>query len=401
MNESLFILILGILIVISIFMSSYLQRVGIPSLVGFILLGFMIRVVGEPLEFLSIYSREIFRVLGDLGVICLLFRIGLESDLRNLLQQLRHASVIWACNVAFSGLVGFTASYWLLGQRFVPSLFIGTAMTATSVGVSVDTWREAGALKSGYGKILIDVAEMDDISGVVVMALLFSIAPVLREGGDAILFGKMATTLGLTIAKLIGFGVFCFVFSRFLERRFTGFIKKMEQGPGPMISIAGTAIIMSALAGLLGFSVAIGAFFAGLVFSSDPKAVKMDTVFESVYELFVPFFFINIGLSMKPGVFVVALWIGLFLTLFAVVGKLVGTGIGMRLFTGWRGTLLLGMSMIPRAEISMIIIQKGLSLGDWAMPHKLFGSMIVVSTLTCLAVPILLRRLLVHWKVAS
>jgi len=398
MNEALFILILGTLIVMSVFASSCLKRAGIPSLVGFILLGVAIRVVGDPAGFLSTRSEEIFKLLGRLGVICLLFRVGLESDIKSLLRQLRHASVIWACDVAVSGFVGFAASHWLLGMHFVPSLFIGAAMTATSVGVSVDTWRGAGALESRRGKLLIDVAEMDDISGVVVMALLFSIAPLLKTGGESFLLGRVAKTLGFTIVKLFGFGAFCFIFSRFLEQRFTGFIRKMEHRPGPMISIAGTAIIMAALAGLLGFSVAVGAFFAGLVFSRDPKAVKMDTAFDSVYALFVPFFFIHIGLSMKPGVFLDALWIGLFLVLFAAAGKLVGAGGGTRLFTGWRGTLLVGMSMIPRAEIAMIIVQKDLSLGDWAMPHELFGGMIVVSMLSCLGVPVLLRRMLLRWK---
>jgi Kef-type K+ transport system membrane component KefB len=168
-----------------------------------------------------------------------------------------------------------------------------------------------------------------------------------------------------------------------------------------MISIVGTAIVMAALAGMLGFSVAIGAFFAGLVFSRDPKAVKVDTAFESLYDLFVPFFFIHIGLSMSGGIAVDILFVGLILTLFAVAGKLAGAGMSARLFTGWRGTLLLGLSLVPRAEISMIITQKGLSLGDWAMLHELFGGMIVVSMLSCLVLPVLLRRLLLRWDVAQ
>jgi len=394
MREPLVILLIGGLVVIAIFASSCLKKLGLPSLIGLLLLGILIRFIDSRTGALTRRAETIFNTLSRLGVICLLFRIGLESDLKGLLKQLKHASFIWIFDVSLSGFSGFAASHWILGFGMIPSLFSGIALTATSVGIAVNVWQETGRIDSKNGKLLIDVAELDDISGVVIIALLFGIAPHLREGAGVSLLPQIGRSFGLEILKLLGFGGFCYFFSRFVERKFTLFLRKMERGPGPMISIAGTAIIMAALAGILGFSEAIGAFFAGLVFSRDPNAVKMETSFEAIYELLVPFFFIGIGLSIEPSALESSVVAGAALLLFAIAGKYIGAGGASLAFTGWGGALLLGTSMVPRAEIAMIIMLKGKSLGKWAVPPELFGAMAVVSMASCVVMPVVLRALL-------
>jgi Kef-type K+ transport system membrane component KefB len=378
-----------------------MKALGLPSLVGFIALGFAMRLVDIPLVFLSERVLEVFDILGKIGVICLLFRIGLDSDLAGLVRQMRHAAFIWAASITVNGAAGFAAARWLLGTPLLPSVFIAAALTATSVGVAVQVWRETGSLSSPAGNLLVDAAEMNDISGVVILALLFAVAPLLRRGGAAHLLPALGKTLLIVMAKLAGFSALCVLFSRFAEKSYTRFFQRVESSPGFMITVAGTAFVLAAVAGLLGFSVAIGAFFAGLVFSRDPRAVRVEGSFDAIYNLFVPFFFIGIGLSLDPGAVVTSLRIGAVLTATAVAAMFLAAWASCLFVTNMRGAVLVGLSMIPRAEIAMIIMLKGRGLGEWAVPPGVFGGMVLVSLVTCLSVPIVLERLFRAWTPAA
>ena len=394
----LLILLMGVTIVLSILIRSGLERIGIPPLVGYLLLGLSLSAIDREWNLLSSVGREIFEFLADVGIICLLFRVGLESKLGELLRQLRRASVIWAGNVSISGLLGLIAASWLLRLELIPSLFIGTAMTATSVGVSVSVWREAKAINSPNGKLMLDVAEMDDISAVLLMALLFAVVPVLHNGTESDLLALIVETAGAFFLKAIFFVAFCFFFSRYAEPYITRFFQRLDPPSDFILMVVGIGFFIAALAGLLGFSEAIGAFFAGLVFSRDPQAVRIDASFDLLYELFVPFFFIGIGLKIDPVNFLAGLGLGSILLIVAVLGKLIGAGVPAAIATGWTGATVIGISMVPRAEIMMVVMQHGLQLGTWAVPSQVFAGMVVVSAATSIATPLLLRPLLQHWS---
>lgn len=124
------------------------------------------------------------------------------------------------------------------------------------------------------------------------MAIPFAVAPIFKEGIEAPLFPRLTQTSGMLLSKLVISAAFCLLFSRYIEHPITIFLQKIEPPPDSMIMIAGIGFIIAALAGLLGFSTAVGAFFAGLTYSRDPQAVKMETSFTPLYEFFTPFFFI-------------------------------------------------------------------------------------------------------------
>ncbi|MEQ9552776.1 MAG: cation:proton antiporter [Coleofasciculus sp. G3-WIS-01] len=121
--------------------------------------------------------------------------------------------------------------------------------------------------------------------------------PEIQDSGTGELLPVIAKTSGIFFLKAVVFATFCYVFSRYFEAKLTQFFGQIEAPPEAMIEVVGISFMIAAIAGLLGFSVAIGAFFAGLVFSRDPDAVKFDASFESLYALFTPFFFIGIGLK--------------------------------------------------------------------------------------------------------
>jgi Kef-type K+ transport system membrane component KefB len=391
------IMLVGTLVVLSILTKSLFKRLCMPSLVGYMGLGFLLRLADVKFGFLSPGREELLSFLAKLGVIALLFRIGLESNLRGLLRQLRRGSFIWIGNVVFSGGLGYLFARLVLGLDLIPALFLGIALTATSVSISVATWEETGALRSPKGELLIDVAELDDISGIVLMAVLFGVVPTLKGGETLSLLPVLSGVVAPLLLKLLAFGTLCLLFSLYVERHITGFFKKIRTSPEPMLLVAGIGFIMAALAGLLGFSVAIGAFFAGLVFSRDPQSVKLDASFQAIYELFAPFFFIGIGLSILPGALTGAIGLGLLLLMVAMAGKFMGDGTTSWLTVGWTGALLISVSMIPRAEIAMVIMQRGLNLGEWAVPPDIFAAMVIVSAGTCIISPFLVRYLLGKW----
>ncbi len=392
MDIAIIIMVIGITIVLAILTKSGLQRIGIPALVGFILLGFLIRLIDSNLNIMNENGMEIFRFLAKLGIFTLLFKVGLETDVRGLVRSLKKAGFVWLINIIGSFAAGYYAAILLLGFSDVQSIFIGVAMTATSVGVSVTPWKEADKLDTEEGRIMLDTAELDDISSIMLMALLFSVAPALPEG--SLPAGKILTQAGFMLVKLLAFGGFCILISIYSEKKLTRFFEKFEKQPDPMLTIAGIGLVLAAIAGALGFSLAIGAFFAGLIFSRDPDVVRMEASFDSIYEFFTPFFFIGIGLNIAPGSLGSGASFGLVLIAAAVVGKFVGAGIPVIFTSGIGGAALLGVSMIPRAEIAMIVMQRGLDLGEWAVSPQGFSAMVLVVAATCIFAPITVKYLL-------
>jgi len=387
----LVILLIGTSIVVALLVKSGLETIGLPSLVGYLALGFLIRLVDSQWGLLSGEAQKTYELLSDIGVICLLFEVGLKSNVPGLIRQLRHAGIIWISNVLVSGFLGYIVSYVILNLSWIQSLFISVALTATSVGVSVVLWREANALSSPDGELVIDVAELDDLSGIVLMAMLFAVAPVFKEGIGTHLLPGLARTSGILVSKMVIFAALCLLFSRYLEHPITAFFQKIEPPPDSMIMVAGIGFIIAAVAGLLGFSLAIGAFFAGLIYSRDPQAVKMEASFTPLYEFFTPFFFIGVGLQVDPHTLTSALGLGAVLLIVAIVGKLLGTCLPAVPVVGWGSALLVGISMIPRAEIAMVIIRRGSMLGEWAVPPHVFSAMVFVSFVTCIISPLALR----------
>ena len=394
---STIILWVGITLFMVMLIKLLLRNSVVPGLVGFIVIGFLLRFVDSRWHVLSDRGDWLFQVLAEFGIFSLLFRIGLESNLKGLIEQLKSGSVIWFGGVAFSGLVGFFAAYYLWHIDLIPSLFIATALTATSVGVPLGVWKSANAMQSKNGELLLDVAEMDDISGVMLMTLLFAIVPVLRDNPNAALFTLIGKELGLILLKFIAFAGACALFSFYVEEHITNFVDDKLSKPHPMLVMVGIGFIIAAAAGLLGFSIAIGAFFAGLAFSRDPHKVKMDRTFQSLYELFAPFFFIGIGLNIALESLHHALGLGAALFVVAVIGKLFGHGLPAFLRGGWSLFWLLGISLLPRAEITMIIMERGKNFGSWAVTPRIFTAMVFVSMATCILAPIIMQALLKKW----
>jgi Kef-type K+ transport system membrane component KefB len=387
----------GVLLILTMLVKLLFERIDLPPIVGFLLLGFGIRTAESQWHFLTAQAEEILVFFAEIGVVTLLFRAGLESDLKGMLSQLRRASLVWTADVLISGLFGFVSAYSLLKLELATSLFVGTAFTATSIGVSVAVWQKHNAIATDNGELLLDIAELDDISAIILMALLLSLVPLLQSNQEIDVMSVVAGTTAVFFGKLMLFTLVCYLFASFGEHPLVRFFRRLEPPPLAVLVVIGVSLIIAGLAGLLGFSTAIGAFFAGLVFSRDPDAVKMEAAFLPIYQFFSPFFFIGIGLDISPKGLEEVLSMGIVFFAVAAGGKVVANFLPVWIMKGFPAGILIGLSMVPRAEISMIIMHHGLQLGEWAVPQKVFDAMALVTLLSCSVSPLAVNLLLRKW----
>jgi Kef-type K+ transport system membrane component KefB len=386
-------LLVGVVVIAAAMLRAGLERRGLPALVGYLALGLALGAVERTAGFLQENGRSIFEFLGEIGIICLLFHVGLGSKVGRLVREIRRASLVWMLQVVLCFALGYAATHWILGLSSVASVIAGLALTATSVGVAVAEWEESGLLATRDGDLLLDVAELDDISAVVAMSVVMAVlaSRATGEWGPVILASALPVLL-----KVAAFMAVCLFFARYVERDLTRITARARGGGPTLLLITGTGFAMAAAANLFGLSAAIGAFFAGLAFSRDPVAVRADASFQALYELFVPFFFVWIGMQLDPGTLVAGAGAGSVLLVAAVVGKYAGTAWPARRLARavrWRA---LAVSMIPRAEIALLVIAAGHSMGPWAVPDHLLSAMVFVSAATTLGAPLVLRRLLDH-----
>ena len=391
-DKPLFILMTGFVLLGVLFLRALEKRISFPAIVGYLMLGLLIRWQNDSHGFLNHEGVWTLEMFGEIGVVCLLFRVGLESNFQGLIEQLPNAIWVWVSNVAFSAALGFIASRYWLGMDLIPSLFVATALSATSIGVSMSVWQEARKLKTKLGELVTDTAELDDISTVMLLVILFSLVPILEKGGSLqeIEAGALQAMAGLFVRGVI-FALICIFFANYLEKPVSRFFNRHSH---PVIFLLGSGFVIGALAGWLGFSMAIGGLFAGLIFSRDPQAVKEDTSYEPIYELFTPFFFIAIGFQINPLVLEHASTSVFVLFFVAIIGKMVGALLPTVHRLGWQAACILGISLVPRAEIAMVVAKAGNSGPNAVISDELFASMVLVCLATCLLTPPLLQVLL-------
>jgi Kef-type K+ transport system membrane component KefB len=321
----------------------------------------------------------------------------MTSDIQGLREQLPRASWVWLGNVAISALFGYVAARYLLGLDWLTSTVIAVALVATSVGVTVSIWEHEGLLKTRQGETLLDVAELDDLTSIILLTLLFALLPNIRgEGGFTLtVLGAETASILLKLALFVGA---LFVFSLKLEPRITRFLRARESPQELTVFVAATGIIIAGIAEMLGLSAAIGAFFAGLAVGRDDELVRRAVALPTLLNFFTPFFFIGVGLQMT------ASWADIFtvttlvLLVAAILGKFIGAALPAYFTFGAMGAVCLGVSMIPRAEIALVVMQKALQQG--IVSDAIFSSLVIVAAITTLMTPAILHQIFTRSRAA-
>ncbi|MEL7354693.1 MAG: cation:proton antiporter [Cyanobacteria bacterium J06560_5] len=329
-------------------------------------------------------QSEVISVLAELGVIVLLFEIGLESDLRELTKVGPQAAVVAVVGVAAPFLLGTVGLVTLFHSPMIPAIFAGAALTATSIGITSKVLSELGHLKSTEGQIIVGAAVIDDVLGIIVLAVVASLA----KTGEVDLLNVV-----YLIVSASGFLLGSIFLGKFFNSSFVAIADKLQTRGALLIPAITFAFVMAFLANVIHLEAILGAFAAGLVLDETDKRKELDQQVMPIADLLVPIFFVTVGAKADLGVLNPAvaenragLLIAAFLIVVAIVGKVI---------TGWAvfgkpgiNRLAIGVGMIPRGEVGLVFAGIGSASGVLDKPLEAAIIMMVILT-TFLAPPLL------------
>jgi Kef-type K+ transport system membrane component KefB len=350
------------------------HRAGLPAVFGELLLGLLL----GPSLLGWLAPSETFQLLADIGVILLMFMAGLETDTAAV-RQAGRASTLTAVGGVLLPLGGGLLVGQAFGMEWHHALFLGAVLTATSVSISAQTLREIGRLRSREGSTILGAAIIDDVLGVLVFALVMSLA---GEGNLLFTVGKML--LFFPIAWFVGDKVVPIL---------VGWERHLHHREASLALLLGLVLVYAWSAEALGSVATItGAYLLGVVVArhADASHIVHHGTASLGYGFFIPIFFINIGLQAHAEGLLAAPILTAVLVMLAVLTKIAGGGLG-----AWLGGFVprsacqIGVGMISRGEVALVIAGAGLAGG--LLDSGLFSVLVVVTLATTLVTPPLLR----------
>ena len=348
-----------------------------PAVIGELLVGIalghdLLGVIGES---------EVHHTLQELGAIVLLFMVGLDTRLHEVKAVGGRALAVGGTGIVlpFIAGAGFIAATGRSGDE---AAFIGAAMVATSVGITARVLADLGMVQEKESRIVLGAAVVDDVLGLLVLALVSGLA-----GGDL-----SAAEIIVLAVEAIGFVVIIALFGHRVVGAASGMVERARVHRSELAFALAVCLGLAAMAGAVGLAAIIGAFLAGMAFSEVRPRWNLEEQVEPVYQLLVPFFFVITGSRVDldaltdPGTLgLVAAVTGL-----AIAGKLIGCG-GAAWGMGRRSAAIIGVGMVPRGEVGIIVASVGLSEG--IIKPDLYGVVVAMSILTTLIAPPFLKIL--------
>jgi len=346
-----------------------------PSLVGEIVAG---AIIG-PSVFGWIAPNDTLKALSDLGVMFLLFDVGLQVKARELLKVGGTATLVATVGV----IVPFIAGWAILrawGAPQTEAVFVGASLVATSVGITASALSARGLLHEVASQIILAAAVIDDVLGLIVLAAVSSFATGHVNVMEIALTASLATAFTVILAKWGTTAV---------NHVLPHFHSKAEAEEAQFHISLVLLFALSALAMYTGVAAIVGAFLAGLALSENADARVRDLT-RGVNELLVPFFLVGIGLHLDLSLFRTrsTLILALVILAAAIVTKLIGCGLGAA-GMGWTNIVKIGMGMVPRGEVGMVVAQMGLSMA--VISTEVYGVVVFMAVATTLVTPLLLK----------
>lgn len=384
-------LVLGAMLAAGKLFGELAERIGQPAVLGELIAGVLL---GRT--FLGIIptegsGAEYVHLLAELGVVLLLFEIGLETDLREMFRVGGAATSVACVGVVLPFALGFL--YWMYGPHGAvasigslghTAVFVGATLTATSVGITARVLSDLGRMGDKESRIIIGAAVADDIIGLVILAVVTGLV-----SGAEISMTGILRILGVAVGFLVG----AVVIGRFLAPRVFDQVQRMRVRHVLLAFAFAFMLLLAALAALGGSALIIGSFAAGLVLSGINQFDVIEREVKPVVGLFAPLFFVYVGATVdfgllnpfRPGAGSVLAMTGM-LTLIALVGKIAA---------GWAAPwekmrrLVVGVGMIPRGEVGLIFADIGRRSG--LLGEELFSALLLMVMLTTFIAPVGLK----------
>lgn len=371
-------LVLAAMLALAKVLGDLFERMGQAAVIGELLAGVLL---GPSLLKLVDPHQPVIEAFSEIGVIILLFQIGLETDLRKMLKVGSAAFAVAMVGVIVPFSLGYFAAK-LLGLPPLADLVLGATLTATSVGITARVLSDLGRLQDPESQVVLGAAVIDDVIGLIILAVVSDVV-----GGGEVTMGNVArntvTAFGFIIAAVL-------VGGRVVPPLVKVVARYGKAASLPVIALT-VAFLVAVLADSLGSALIIGAFTAGLLFAPTPQVHQIEEGVVRIGYFFVPLFFVHVGALVDARAFADprVLLVGGVLTVCAVIGKVVA---GWAPFW-WKGRkLVIGVGMIPRGEVGLIFATAGVVSG--VLDDKLFAACAMMVMATTFLAPILLKRLL-------
>jgi Kef-type K+ transport system membrane component KefB len=359
------------------------QRLKLPGVVGEIAAGC---IVGPSLLG-WVQPAEALDVLAEIGVVLLLFSVGLETRLDELKRVGPSALLVGVLGVIFPFVLG---SLWAHGAGFdwAKSMFVAAAFVATSAGITARVLQELGALQRRESRVILGAAVIDDILAM----LLLGIVTALQSGGE-LRVGHLA----IVLAEAVGFVVVIGLVGARVMRRSSAWLEAPINPLSPLTIVLALCLGLAFLSTRFGLAAIIGAFLAGMIASETRQRETLEHQTRPLLALMTPFFFVMTGTKIELAQLANAdalLTLAL-ITAIAVVSKLIGGFLGA-LPLGKRGALIVGVGMIPRGEVGVVVASLGLAAGVFS--PRTYALIVAMSLLTAMITPPVLAILLRNAK---
>ncbi len=350
------------------------ERLGLSAVVGQILAG----VILGPSVLGYVHSNELLTALAELGVLFLLFQVGLEVKVSELLRVGGTATLTAILGVVLPFALGYgICAAW--GFQPIESIFAGAAMVATSVGITARVLASLGLLHMKSAKVILAAAVIDDVIGLLVLAVVSGLAR------GTVNYAALGVTAGLAIG-------FTLLIAGFGARVVGSLVRRSESLRAAESEFAIAMVILfglSVLSAQIGVAAIVGAFLAGMALSESVGRRVHDLAY-GVSELLVPFFLAGIGLHLNLAIFNQrsTLLLGLVILVAAIVSKVVGCGLGSA-GLGRQEAMRVGVGMVPRGEVGMVVAQIGLGLG--VVSQEIYGVAVFMAVMTTIVAPPMLK----------
>lgn len=389
--HTFFLYLLVILLTARIF-GEIARRMGIASVIGELFAGLLL----GPSLLGWIEPFDALRLLAEIGIILLLFEVGLETDIKRLTKTGLESTFVALMGFILPFLLGFGLAFWIFQQSLLTSLFIGGTLTATSIGITVRVLRDVYRHQSREGQIVLGAAVLDDILGVVLLGLLYEYSigggVSIVSTGKILMFIAIFFMLAPIAAKLISLII--------------RYVDAVTEIPGLIpTTIVSLVLFFAWLAHEIGAPELLGGFAAGLALSRrfflpfgvalhhDPDfALRIENQMKPIIHLFTPIFFVMVGLSLNlheidwssPFIWVFSL--SLFTA--AIMGKLLGALI---IREPWEARWIIGVAMMPRGEVGLVFAELGRVSGIFN--NEIYAGMVIVVALTTPLPPLIVKWL--------
>jgi Kef-type K+ transport system membrane component KefB len=378
MSITEFLLVVSAILIGAKLMGELAERLGQPAVLGEliagVLLGASVFSVVDP-------GNEVVHLFAELGVIILLFEIGLETDLKKLMATGGAAAAVAVVGVALPFFFGFVVGE-LFGLQTLTAMVMAAALTATSVGITARVLADLRRLHEPEGQIVLGAAVIDDVLGLIILSVVAGIV----AGGSVTLAGVAITTI-----KAFAFIAVVLLAGRLIVPPLFRQLHRVSNDQTIAVMGLVLAFLLALLAEKAGSALIIGAFVAGLALQPSAQAKVIEAGVVRLGHFFVPIFFVVVGAAVDVRTFAqpLVLGLGVALTVVAIVGK-VAAGYAPWWFKGRK--FVVGVAMVPRGEVGLIFAQTGLTAG--VLNTGEFSAVMVMVMATTFVAPIALKRLL-------